>query len=152
MTYSNDNLIRRFVDGETSGKCNRMAIAEYDGWTLLWGYGHALYAARRKDDGLMFVYDGWYGRSQTTSTHLNKLKGKAKGRYGEPRDDGDGLRVLVGDDSAQLEAAPPSGRQLIIVDEGQPGTSYGTLSAEGRPELSQWDGKHVPSPGGTSSR
>ena len=152
MTYSNESLVRRFVDGETSGKCNRMAIAEFEGWTLLWGYGHALYAARRQDDGLMFVYYGWYGRSETTSTHLNKLKGKAKGRYGEPRDDGEGLRVVVGDDSAELESAPPSGHRLVVVDEGRPGTSYGTLDAAGRPELEGFDGRHVPSPGGSSSR
>lgn len=151
MTLTNANLIRRFVDGETSGKCNRMAISEFEGWTLLWGYGHALYAARRQDDGLMFVYKGWYGRSQTTSTHLNKLTGKAKGHYGKPVEDGHRVRAVVdGEGDGEIVQAPPSGHILIVVDEERPDTSYGKLDAEGRPELSELDGRYVPSPNGAA--
>lgn len=152
MTLSNSNLIRRFVDGETSGKCNRMAIAEFEGWTLLWGYGHALYAARRQDDGLLVVYDGWNGYSQTTSTHMNALTGKAEDRYGEPTDDGHQFRVVVdGEGDGEILEEPPRGHLLLVVDEA-PGCEYGTLDAEGRPEIDAFDGRHVPSPDGASTR
>lgn len=151
MTYTNDTLIRRFVDGEESGKSNRMAIAAFEGWTLLWGYGHALYAARR-DDGCLFVYNGWNGRSQTTSTHMNALKSRAKGRYGEPTNDGQTVVAKVdGEGGGQIVQRPPSGHILVIDDDARPGTSYGKLDAEGRAELTDLDGRHVPSPGGQAS-
>jgi hypothetical protein len=148
MSYTNDDLIQRFVRGRESGKANRMAIAEFEGWTLLWGYGHALYGAR-SPDGTMYVYYGWYGRSNTTSTHMNKVKGKAKGEYGEPRNDGESVRVLVdGEGGGEVVQEPPTGHVLIVVDDVRPGTSYGKLNAEGRPELEALDGRHVPSPNG----
>lgn len=152
MTYSNDSLIRRFVDGKTSGKCNRMAIEEHDGWTYLWGYGHALYAAR-SPDGTLYVYYGWYGRSQTTSTHMNKLKGKAKGAYGEPRNDGESVRAVVdGEGGAQVVQAPPQGHVLIVVEDGRPGMSYGRLDAADRAELKEVDDRALNAPSGSSSR
>jgi len=147
MGYTNAAVIRRFVRGETDGKCNRMAIAEGEGWTFLWGYGHALYAARSPDETL-FIYDGWYGYSRTTSTHLNTLKNAAKQVYGEPRRDGQYLRVVVdGDGGGDITHRPPTGRDLIIVDRGQPGTSYGKLDTD-RPELDAFEGRYVPSPSG----
>lgn len=146
---TNDQLIRRFVSGETSGKCNRMAIEDGpDGWTFLWGYGHALYAAR-KDGGPLFVYDGWYGRSRTTSSHLNALKGKAKAAYGEPRNDGLSVRAVVdGEGAGKVVQAPPHGRALIVVDEGRPGMNYGRLDTADRPELSDVDDAHLTAPSG----
>jgi len=150
---SNGDLIQRFVVGGTSGKCNRMAVAEFEGWTLLWGFGHALYAARRQDDGMLVVYEGWHGRSQTTSTHINALTGKAEDRYGDPINDGVNFEVAVdGEGGAEILEAPPKGHVLIIVDDVRPGCNYGTLDAHGRAELSEFDGRHVPSPNGTSSR
>jgi hypothetical protein len=148
MTHTNDDVIRRFVQGKESGKANRMAIEERDGWTFLWGYGHAMYGAR-SPDGTLYVYYGWYGRSNTTSTHMNKLKGKAKGAYGEPRNDGESVRVVVdGEGGANVEPEPPSGHVLIVVDDGRPGTSYGQLDDAGRPELAEFDGRHLKAPNG----
>jgi hypothetical protein len=150
MSYTNAELIRRFVQGENSGKCNRMAIAAFEDWTLLWGYGHALYAARR-DDGALWVYDGWDGYSQTTSTHMGKVKGIAQEHYGEPTPDGKRMSVVVdGEGGAEVIQRPPSGFMLMVVD-ADPGTDYGTLDAEGRPELAGLDGRHVQSPSGASS-
>lgn len=148
--YTNEDLIRRFVRGGEDGEANNMAISECDGWTLLWGYGHALYAARRKDDELLFVYNGWHGYSQTTSTHMGKLRATAKTAYGKPREDGYEVRAVVtGDGQGKVLQAPPGGHELIIVDD-RVGTSYGKLDAEGRPELSDLDGRYVPTPSGYS--
>lgn len=147
--YSNKGLVEHFVDGGTSGKCNRMAIEEGDdGWTYLWGYGHALYAAR-KAGGPLFIYNGWYGYSSTTSKHLNALKSAAKSAYGEPRNDGDTVRAKVdGDGGMALQQRPPKGRALIVVESGQPGTSYGKLKAPDRAELSHVHDRHLSAPDG----
>lgn len=151
MTYSNSDLLNRFLSGKTTGRCNRMAIEEHGDWTFLWGYGHALYAARHQEDGMLFVYDGWNGYSPTTSTHLNALKSKAKSRYGEPRNDGDQLQLVVTGEESELTESPPQGHEYVLVEDADPRTSYGQLNAIGRPELSHVDGKHLNSPGGSSS-
>jgi len=148
MTYTNDEVIQRFVAGETEGKANRMAISERDEWTFLWGYGHALYGAR-SPDGTLYVYDGWQGRSQTTSTHMNTLKGKAKKRYGDPRAKGEEIRAVIdGEGGGSIVQTPAEGHELLIPTEARPATSWGTFDAEGRPELDRFDGKHVASPSG----
>mgnify|MGYP000500529564 CR=1 FL=1 len=149
MSYTNGELVKRFVRGGSDGKCNRMAIEDGpDHWTFLWGYGHALYAAR-KHGGPLYIYDGWYGYSQTTSSHLNRLKSAAKGAYGEPRADGDTVRVLVdGNGSGQVTQKPPTHRALIVVDDDQPGTSYGRFDAKDRPELEDLDGEYLEAPNG----
>lgn len=148
MNYANDDLIERFVRGHEDGKANRMAIEARDDWTFLWGYGHALYGAR-SPSGTLFVYDGWNGRSNTTSTHMNSLKGKAKSAYGEPREDGDAMRVLVdGEGGGEVTSAPPKGHVLIIVEDGRPGTNYGRLDDAGRRELSGFADTHVGAPSG----
>lgn len=152
MTYTNQSLISHFVCGGESGKCNNMAIEERDDWTYLWGYGHALYAAR-SPDGTLYVYMGWYGRSNTTSTHMNKLKSEAKQVYPRTREEGEKVRALVdGDGGTEIVESPPTGRVLVLVDEGRPGTSYGKLDAEGRLELEHVDGKHLRAPSGTSGK
>lgn len=149
MTLSNDSLIRRFVEGGDSGKCNRMAISREGDWTLLWGFGHALYAAR-KDEGPLFVYEGWYGRSQTTSTHLNNLKGKARKTYVEVDDPAKDVCVTVdGDGGAEIEGVINE-VVLAVVEEGRPGLSYGRFGAGGRPELSHLSRRRIEAPSGTS--
>lgn len=156
MTLTNKNLIGRFVKGMESGKCNRMAIEHVEesrygeGWTFLWGYGWALYAARRKSDGAIWIYDGWYGHSQTTSTHMNELKGRAKARYGEARTEGEGVRVAVHGDSTEIMNTPAEGHVLTIVDDA-PERDYGKLDADGRPELKNIDDRHVKGPNGAGN-
>lgn len=146
--YTNDEVIGRFVRGKTDGKSNRMAIVTFEGWTLLWGYGHALYGARDRDSGTLFVYNGWHGRSSTTSSHINSLKRAAKNVYGEPRDGGMTVRVAAdGTGEVDVEQEPPRGYELVITDEGKPGTHYGKLSTS-RPELQELTDRHVPSPNG----
>ena len=77
MTFSNRELIRRFVEGKTSGKACNMEIREADGKTLLVGYGWARYAERQKDSGEITLFDGWYGYSSTTSRHVNMVRSHA---------------------------------------------------------------------------
>lgn len=131
-----------------SGKSNRMAIESAGDWTFLWGYGHALYAARQ-DGGPLYIYDGWYGYSATTSKHLNALKSAAKSAYGEPREDGESVRVVTdGAGGTEVVQAPPTGRTLIVVDDADPGTSYGRLDGKGRPELDHVEDRHLSAPNG----
>jgi hypothetical protein len=75
---SNSTLISDFINGKTTGKANSMAIEELDRFTVLVGYGHAYYAARDKATGTVHVFYSWYGRSTTTSKHMNKVLGAAK--------------------------------------------------------------------------
>jgi len=145
---TNDQVIERFVNGGESGKSNRMAIAEFEDWTLLWGYGHALYGVRR-GDGSLFVYDGWDGYSRTTSSHMTKLKAKATSVYGEVHSAGQKLQAVVdGEGGAEVVERPPGGHTLFIVHEGEIGKSYGRLKAQGRPELEELSDRHIPSPNG----
>lgn len=156
MTMSNDSLIKSFVRGDTSGKANRMAIEETDNWTLLWGYGWALYAARRKDDETMFVYDGWNGYSQTTSTHMNKLKGEVKSNY-PMRDHSKNAvkaKITVGSDGSDTEfdSTPPVGRVGVICSKADPSCKYSKMKSDGRSELSNLSGVSAPEGHGGSRR
>jgi len=45
-------------------------IEGYD--ALIRGYGHAVYAVRR-DDGEITIFEGWRGRSSSTSCQLTKI-------------------------------------------------------------------------------
>jgi hypothetical protein len=146
--YTNDELLSHFVEGATTGKANSMAIEERGEWTLLWGYGHALYAAR-KANGPLYIYNAWYGYSSTTSTHLNKLKRTARSHYPTECKDGTMLRALVtGDGLDSLTSTPPRGKVVVVTNNGRPGTSYGKLETN-RPELSELDGRQVKAPNGT---
>jgi hypothetical protein len=70
---SNLDLVERFARGFERGASNRMEIKRDGNETIIVGYGHAVYA-RRKPNGTIILYDGWYGYSPTTSTHLNMIR------------------------------------------------------------------------------
>lgn len=70
---SNEQLVERFVRGFRKGESNRMEIRQDGNETIIVGYGHAIYA-RRKPNGNIILYDGWYGYSPTTSRHLNLIR------------------------------------------------------------------------------
>lgn len=95
MTLSNRELVKRFVNGSTSGRANQMDIREgpisYDGTTYvkpgetaIIGYGWAIYASRT-DTGRVVVFNGWRewakgkpGHSgQTTLQHISLIEEKA---------------------------------------------------------------------------
>lgn len=80
MTTSNRQLIKNLLTGRhnnfTDKKANSMMIREKDGYTILEGYGHALYGLKK--GGTVILFDDWYGYSSTTSSHLNRLRGMAK--------------------------------------------------------------------------
>lgn len=79
MTYSNAELIRRFSRGKKSGKACNMEIKklEINGkarGTVLVDYGWAILGHRSPKGRWITLFDGWYGYSNTTSSHLNKLR------------------------------------------------------------------------------
>jgi hypothetical protein len=59
---SQHELARRFTDGATSGQASNVEIQERENFTLLVGYGHAVYAARDKATGEITVFQGWQMR------------------------------------------------------------------------------------------
>jgi hypothetical protein len=70
---TNEDLIRDFSRGE-SGTANNLAsvpVTRY-GRMFLVGYGHAVYAVRH-EDGTITLFNGWRGRSTTTSQHLSLI-------------------------------------------------------------------------------
>lgn len=69
----NDELIKRFIRGETTGTASRMEIREMGDGTALVGYGWALYAYR-SPSGEIQLYNGWDGYSSTTTKHLRYFK------------------------------------------------------------------------------
>jgi len=77
---TNNELYNNFLTGRyntnTEKKSNNMRIKEKNNHTIIEGYGHALYAL--KFGGTVVLFDEWYGYSPTTSTHLNKIRGKAR--------------------------------------------------------------------------
>lgn len=153
---SNDSLIKSFVRGDTSGKSNRMAIEETDNWTLLWGYGWALYAARRKDDETLFVYDGWNGYSSTTSTHMNNLARKVKSNYPMRDHAKESLRAKVSvgpeETETEIETSEAEGRVGVICPEADPRHKWGQMKTQDRDEISDLSGVTAPEGGGGSSR
>jgi len=80
---SNSNLINDFITGnyktDNKQEANSMTIKENGDHSLLIGYGHAIYGIRTPE-GHIHIFNSWYGRSSTTSTHLNRLKGSTKGK------------------------------------------------------------------------
>lgn len=78
MAYSQSELGKRFFDGATSGSASNVKIVETDDETLLVGYGHAVYAERDKQTGRVTYYKGWYGRSQSTSSQISKMRLSSK--------------------------------------------------------------------------
>lgn len=58
MSYSHADVKRRFERGETTGKGHNMAIVQHNDYTLLVGYGHAVYAVRTPR-GRIVRFDGW---------------------------------------------------------------------------------------------
>lgn len=148
---SNEALCNRFVRGDAGDgyQANRMAVEVREDCSLLWGYGHALYGARFGDDGPCYVYNGWYGRSRTTSKHLNVLADAARNVYADEHDAGDQIRVTVdGEGNGEVLAEPPTGRCVVRVEDSDPGTNYGRFDAGGRPELSDLDGEMLHAPSG----
>lgn len=152
MSYTNADLVEHFVNGGTSGKCNRMAIEEDEenDATFLWGYGHALYAARLNGGDTLVLFNGWYGYSTTTSQHLNLVRRKAKAAYGEPKQAGENIRVQVSGDGVELLESPPAGRAFLVAEEGQPAMKYGTLKTEGWDLLDPWTDRRLNAPSGLS--
>jgi len=65
---TNDEIIRKFVNGAISGHSNSMMIS---GDSLI-GYKWAVYGKRVGNK--IIVYTGWRGYSTTTSKHINNLK------------------------------------------------------------------------------
>jgi len=81
---SNNNLINDFITGnynpDNKQKANSMTIKEDGDHSLLIGYGHAIYGLRTPE-GHVHIFNSWYGRSTTTSSHLNRLKRSCQGDY-----------------------------------------------------------------------
>ncbi len=80
MPVAQRTLADRFARGETTGTASNMRIHEDGDWTLLVGYGHAVYAAR-SPDGRIYVFDGWAMRktrrwagSQSTKGQMSQLR------------------------------------------------------------------------------
>lgn len=86
MTLSNDELARRFVAGDATGKACNMEIAKLGEYRAVIGYSWAVYACELPDDhpadvalfGDGYATDstavGWAGYSGTTTGHLQILK------------------------------------------------------------------------------
>jgi len=76
MTYSNADLVRRFAEGESTGKASNMEIVETDGGDrAIVGYGHAVYALSAGDDRFDdVVFVGWSGASSSTTQHIAECK------------------------------------------------------------------------------
>jgi hypothetical protein len=75
MNFNQRNLGREFLFGETSGRASNVEIKHFPnvGLTALIGYGHAVYATREIGTGTVVYYEGWYGRSASTSCQLTKM-------------------------------------------------------------------------------
>lgn len=58
--YSQKELVKRFMLGRTTGTASNMSIIDMDEITVLCGFGHAAYATRRKSDGRITAFAGWY--------------------------------------------------------------------------------------------
>lgn len=76
MMNQND-LGRAFKRGETNHRASNVQIVERGDFTVLLGYGHAVYAARHKESGAITHFEGWRGYSVSTSCQLSKLGTRA---------------------------------------------------------------------------
>ena len=77
---TNNEIVQNFITGRhgtyTERNAHSQQIREKENHSILEGYGHALYGL--KFGGTVVIFNSWYGYSSTTSSHLNRLKGKAK--------------------------------------------------------------------------
>lgn len=132
----NDGITRRLfgdgtydrLDDSVIHRANRMSLVPFEDWLLLWGYGWALYAAKHVPTDSVFIYNGWYGHSQTTSCHMSKLQSQAE---------------------KHEEYAAFTG--IKLVEGAKPSLDYGKLTTD-REELSDLKDRHVPAPNGYSGR
>lgn len=70
---SQKELAREFANGGRHGRASNVRIHDVaGGYTLLVGYGHAVYAARASD-GYIVAYRDWHGYSPTTSSQMTKM-------------------------------------------------------------------------------
>lgn len=93
MTFSNREIVSRFLHGRRSGQSSNMGIEDlrdrkYSGvsssGTILVDYGWAC-LAHRTPGGKITLFDDWYGYSVTTSSHINLIKpGHDRVRSGMP--------------------------------------------------------------------
>lgn len=99
MTLSNAELVEQFVNGETSGKSNRMEIVKgpishagntyvLEGETAIVAYGWAVYA-KRSSNGRVLLFNGWRdwandkpGQSgRSTLRHLSLIEKKSEPNF-----------------------------------------------------------------------
>lgn len=73
---TNQQLVDRFVNGKVSGRCARAEIRVVTGtpYTVILQYKEAVLAARDINSGKILLFNGWYGRSRTTSRMLNYIR------------------------------------------------------------------------------
>jgi len=69
----NRELVERFVKGERDIRANSLSVISIDTFTLLVGYGHAVYA-KRDVLGNITVYDEWRTYSNTSARHLGLIR------------------------------------------------------------------------------
>jgi len=69
----NRELIEKFVEGEQDIRTGNLSVVHIDTFTLLVGYGHAVYA-KRDVLGTIIVYDGWRTYSNTSARHLGVVR------------------------------------------------------------------------------
>lgn len=84
-----DTLARQFAAGHDPSSISAASNVTAEGTAadgydaVIVGYGHAVYAARRTD-GSIVLFEGWAGRSVSTTQHLGKLRsGFRKGGRGD---------------------------------------------------------------------
>lgn len=146
MTLANADVAERFIDGELKGSSNRMDITSDDeGNTYLWDYEWALLGFR-SHDGTIHIYNGWYGYSRTTSSHLRlilpltqsdggrRLKTKYTKRcyrYGE----GIQFQITGSDGAMTMDVVASTASRRVYVAEEDPRVKWGSLKTRGRPEL-----------------
>lgn len=115
MTLSHRSVVRRFTNGETSGKSSSLSISDLgDGYTALVGYGHAAYAVRLPN-GTTVRFDGWAFQQCRPRQHSGSATTKsnhwpAMARVGD-------IRVAYEHDSTGMEAALKSGADHVTDDE-----------------------------------
>lgn len=72
--YSQNELVRRFARGATTGTASNMEIRELDdGTTQIIGYSWAVYS-ERDERGEITLFDGWRGYSVSTTQQLGKIR------------------------------------------------------------------------------
>lgn len=76
MTYSNNDLARRFRNGAPNGQSANMEIEkDNDGFSVVWGYEWAVYAIRTPN-GKTYAFAGWSNYSKSTNYHISMLNSR----------------------------------------------------------------------------